>query len=88
MSTSHQGIDKHKGEMQPSDRDRAQTAQKTSPDNSASKESTRDRKSDDRPQKSGSSNSHANEQNHQVTEQAGRGRPVGSSEDARCLPFR
>ena len=41
MSTSHQGIDKHKGEMQPSDKDRAQTAHKTSPDKSVSHESTR-----------------------------------------------
>jgi hypothetical protein len=54
MSTSHQGIDKHKGEMQPSDKDRAQTAHKTSPDKSASHESTRDSKLDDHPKKSGS----------------------------------
>jgi hypothetical protein len=54
MSTSHQGIDEHKGEIQPSDKDRAQTAQKTSPDKSASKESTRDHRLDDDPQKSGS----------------------------------
>jgi hypothetical protein len=54
MSTSHQGIDKHKGEMQPSDKDRAQTAHKTSPDKSVSHESTRDSKLDDQPKNSGS----------------------------------
>jgi hypothetical protein len=49
-----QGINTHKGEMQPSDNDRAQTAQKTSPDNqSASLESTRDPNLDDHPKKSG-----------------------------------
>jgi hypothetical protein len=42
MSTSHQGIDNHNGEMQPSDKDHAQTAHKTSPDKSASHESTRE----------------------------------------------
>ena len=47
MSTSHQGIDKHKGELQPSDKDRAQTAHKTSPDKSISHESTRDSRPDD-----------------------------------------
>jgi hypothetical protein len=54
MSTSHQGIDKHKGEMQPSDKDRAQTAHKTSPDKSVSHESTRDSKLDNQPKNSGS----------------------------------
>jgi hypothetical protein len=52
MSTSHQGIDNHKGEMQP--KDRAQTAHKTSPDKSASHESTRESNLDDQPKKSGS----------------------------------
>jgi hypothetical protein len=54
VSTSHQGIDNHKGEMQPSDKDRAQTAHKTSPDKSASHESTRESNLDDQPKKSGS----------------------------------
>jgi hypothetical protein len=54
MGTSHQGIDNHKGEMQPSDKDRAQTAHKSSPDKSVSHESTRDSKLDDQPKKSGS----------------------------------
>jgi hypothetical protein len=54
MSTSDQGIVRHKGEMQPSDKDRAQTAHKTSSDKSASRESTRDSKLDDQPKKSGS----------------------------------
>jgi hypothetical protein len=54
MSTSHQGIDKHKGEMQPSDKDRAQTAHKTPPDKSISHESTRDSRLDDQAKKSGS----------------------------------
>jgi hypothetical protein len=54
MSTSHQGIDKHKGELQPSDKDRAQTAHKTSPDKSISHESTRDSRPDDQAKKSGS----------------------------------
>jgi len=54
MSTSHQGIDMHKGEMQPSDKDRAQTAHKTTPDKSISYESTRDSRLDDRAKKSGS----------------------------------
>ena len=42
MSTSHHGIDKHKGEMQPSDKDLAKTAHIASPDKSASHGSTRD----------------------------------------------
>jgi hypothetical protein len=54
MSNSHQGIDQHKGEMQPSDKDRAQAAHKTSPDKAASHESTRDPNLDDHPRKSGS----------------------------------
>jgi hypothetical protein len=54
VSTSHQGIDNHKGEMQPSDKDRAQTAHKTSPDKSISHESTRDSRLDDQANKSGS----------------------------------
>ena len=49
MSTSHQGIDNHNGEMQPSDKDHAQTAHKTSPDKSASHESTRESNLDDQP---------------------------------------
>jgi hypothetical protein len=48
-----QGIDKHKGEMQPSDKDRAQTATKTSADKkSPSHEATRD--PNNHPTKSGS----------------------------------
>jgi hypothetical protein len=54
MSNSHQGIDQHKGELQASDKDRAQAAHKTSPDKSASHESTRDPNLDDHPRKSGS----------------------------------
>jgi hypothetical protein len=54
MNNSHQGIEKRKGEIQPSDKDRAQTAHKTSPDNSSSHEGTRDSKLDDHPKKSGS----------------------------------
>jgi hypothetical protein len=53
---SDQGIQKNKGETQPADKDRAQTAHKTSADKSASHEGTRDSKLDDHPKKSGSSN--------------------------------
>jgi hypothetical protein len=41
------------GETQPADKDRAQTVHKTSPDQSASHEGTRDSKLDDHPKKSG-----------------------------------
>jgi hypothetical protein len=51
---SNQGIQKNKGETQPADKDRAQTAHKTSADKSASHEGTRDSKLDDHPKKSGS----------------------------------
>jgi hypothetical protein len=54
MSNS-QGIDKTRGEMQPADKDRAQTVQKTAPDKSASREATRDPKLEDHPTKPGSS---------------------------------
>jgi hypothetical protein len=54
VMTPRQGIEKYKGEIQPSDKDRAQTAHKTSSDDSVSREGTRNLKLDDRPKKSGS----------------------------------
>jgi hypothetical protein len=51
-----QGIDKTQGgEMQPADKDRAQTVHKTASDKSASREATRDPKLEDHPTKPGSS---------------------------------
>jgi hypothetical protein len=55
MSSTGQGIEKHKGETQPADKERAQTAHKTAPDTSPSHEGTRDPKLSDHPTKSGSS---------------------------------
>jgi hypothetical protein len=55
MSGTGQGIEKHKGETQPADKVRAQTAHKTSPDKSPSHEDTRDPQLEDHPKKSGSS---------------------------------
>jgi hypothetical protein len=44
MGHSNQGIDKPKGEEQPTDKQRAQTAHETSPEKSVSREETRDQK--------------------------------------------
>ncbi len=44
MGHSNQGIDRPKGEEQPTDRTRAQTAHETSPKKSTSREATRDPK--------------------------------------------
>ena len=55
MSIAGQGIEKRKGETQPADKDRAQTAHGTSADKSPSHEGTRDPKLADHPTKSGSS---------------------------------
>jgi hypothetical protein len=54
MSNS-QGVERHKGETQPADKERAQSAPKTSLDKSAAHEGTRDPKLDDQPKTSGSS---------------------------------
>lgn len=47
MARSNQGIVRHKGEDQPADKKRAQTAHKTDPKHSVSKEATRDPKLSD-----------------------------------------
>ena len=54
MTKPHQGVDNYKGEMQPTDKSRAQNAHKTSPDKAASHEATRDRDLEDVPKKQGS----------------------------------
>jgi hypothetical protein len=53
MANSHQGIDRPKGEEQPTDKPRAQTSHQTDPDKSASREGTRDPKQRDVPNSSG-----------------------------------
>jgi hypothetical protein len=55
MGHSDQGIDKPRGEEQPTDKQRAQTAHETSPKKSVSREETRDQKSNDSSKASGSS---------------------------------
>jgi hypothetical protein len=55
MGHSNQGIDKPKGEEQPTDKQRAQTAHETSPEKSVSREETRDQKLNNRSKTSGSS---------------------------------
>ncbi len=53
MANSPQGIDRPKGEEQPTDKLRAQTSHRTDPDKSASREGTRDPKQRDVPGGSG-----------------------------------
>jgi hypothetical protein len=55
MGHSNQGIDKPKGEEQPTDKQRAQTAHETSPRKSVSREETRDRKLSNSSKTSGAS---------------------------------
>lgn len=57
LAKSHQGIERPRGEEQPKDKPRAQTASNTTPENSASHEATRDPKGNDAPTRSGSSSS-------------------------------
>jgi hypothetical protein len=55
MGHSNQGIDRPKGEEQPTDKQRAQTVHKTSPNGSTSHEATRDRGQSDASKNSGQS---------------------------------
>ena len=55
MGHSDQGIDRPKGEEQPTDKRRAQAAHETSPKKSVSREETRDQKLNNSSKTSGSS---------------------------------